>query len=115
MAVPDDVEVLVNSVEEFSENYFYSEKEGKKTIVLFCGVYNAFKPYRSGFEFEELNIGNMQSEENRRYCTPAVYLCEEDIKNLQFLVDSGVKVELRCVARDKPLDFRDMMKKITLP
>lgn len=115
MVVPSNIEVIVNSIEEFSTNYSYDEKEGKKTIVLFHDICNAIKAYSLGFKFEKLNIGHVQSEEDRKYCSPAVHLCKKDIEKLQFLVDSGVEVELRCVPRDKPLNFRDMRKKIMLP
>ena len=115
MAVPSDIEVVVNSVEEFSKNHSYNEKNGGKTIVLFCDVCDALKAYKFGFRFEKLNIGNVHSEEGRKCCTPTVYLCESDIEGLQFLIDSGVNVEFRCVPGDKPVDFRDLIEEHMLP
>jgi len=114
MAVPSDVEVIVNSIEEFTKNCSHYEKQGKKTIVLFYDIHNALKAYSFGFKFEKLNIGSAHSKKNRKYYSPAVYLCKEDIENLRFLVDSGVEVELRCIPRDKPLNFRDVIKKSKL-
>ncbi|MDO9528455.1 MAG: PTS sugar transporter subunit IIB [Syntrophales bacterium] len=114
MAVPSDIEVIVNSIEEFIENCSHYEKEGKKTIVLFYDICNALKAYNFGFKFEKLNIGSVQSEKNRKFYSPAVYLCKDDIENLRFLVESGVEVELRCIPRDKPLNFRDVAKKAGL-
>lgn len=114
MAVPNDIEVIVNSIEEFIKNCPNYKKQGKKTIVLFYDIDNALKAYTFGFKFQKLNIGCSQSKKNRKYYSPAVYLCEEDIENLRFLVDSGVEIELRCVPRDKPLNFRDLIKKSKL-
>ena len=111
MAVPSQIEVVVNGIQEFSKNHSYNEKEGKKTIVLFCNVCDALRAYRFGFRFEKLNVGNVHSEDGRKCCTPTVYLSEMDIEDLRFLVDLQVKVELRSLPRDKPVDFSDMIKK----
>ena len=43
----------------------------------------------------------------------SVFLSKEDITNIIQLVDAGVKVELRCMPRDKSLDFTEVMKGIT--
>ncbi len=114
MAVPNNIEVIVNTIEEFSKNYSRYEKEGKKTIVLFYKICNVLKAYHFGFKFEKLNIGSVKSETNRKFYSPAVYLCKEDIEDLRFLMESGVEVELRSVPRDKPLNFRDVIKKSRL-
>lgn len=114
MAVPSDIEVIVNSIEEFIKNCSHYRKEGKKTILLFYDIHNALKAYSFGFKFKKLNIGSARSDKNRKFYSPAIYLCKEDIENLRFLVDSGVEVELRCVPRDKPVNFSDVIKKFRL-
>ncbi len=111
MAVPSEIEVVVNSVEEFSENYSYCEKGGRKTIVLFCNVCDALKAYRSGFRFKKLNIGNVHRKLGAKQFIPAVHLSEKEVKDLQFLVDSGVNIKLMSLPADVPVDFRDVMKK----
>ncbi len=112
MAVPYDVEVLVYTVEEFSNARTHEESDGKRTIVLFENIIDVLKAYALNFRFDKLNIGNVHSEEGKICFTPSIFLNEGDVKDLMWLIDLGVEVEVRSVPRDKPIDFRDVAKKI---
>jgi len=45
--------------------------------------------------------------------TVAVSLSENNVKDLILLSDSGVKIEIRCVPRDSPIDFLEVIKKLS--
>jgi PTS system mannose-specific IIB component len=110
MAVPREVEVLVFRIDEFARTYTQLDAS-KKAIVLFSTIESAVKAYNLGFRFESLNIGNVYSENFRIRCAASILLSEKDISDIQSLTDMGATVECRCVPKDKPLDFRDVIKK----
>jgi PTS system mannose-specific IIB component len=110
MAVPREVEVLVFRIDEFARTYAQLDAS-KKAIVLFSTIESAVKAYNLGFRFESLNIGNVYSENFRIRCAASILLSEKDISDIQSLTDMGATVECRCVPKDKPLDFRDVIKK----
>lgn len=112
MAVPYDIEVIVFSVDEFSSDYRYGNNDGKRAIILFQNIADAFRAYRSGFRFGELNIGNIHFESDRICCSSSIYLNREDMADLEFLARDGVHIELRSVPRDRPVEFITVMKKI---
>jgi mannose/fructose/N-acetylgalactosamine-specific phosphotransferase system component IIB len=113
MAVPQNIEVLIYGVDEFSENYGNREDNKKKAIVLFGDIDDSLKAYKSGFHFNKLNIGNVHCGEDTICCATSIFLSKNDIMNIMSLIDLGVKVELRSVPRDKSRDFLDVMKGIT--
>ncbi|MBN2438538.1 MAG: PTS sugar transporter subunit IIB [Deltaproteobacteria bacterium] len=110
MAVPRGVKVIVCSVAEFSETYPFNRGRGPKTIVLFSKVSDALTAHRLGFLFDQLNIGNIYNEECKLCCTPAVLLSNDDIHDIIDLQDAGVKIELRQVPREKPIDLFEIVR-----
>ncbi|MBW2545288.1 MAG: PTS sugar transporter subunit IIB [Deltaproteobacteria bacterium] len=110
MAVPREIEMRVYSVEEFSRNLTYENYTGKKSIVLFSSIDDLLRAYRLGFRFDRLNIGNVHNGDC--VCRPAtsISLSENNVKDLMLLADSGVKIEIRCVPRDRPVDFLDALE-----
>ena len=113
MAVPHDIEVLIYGVDEFTEDYVNRKDNDKRTIILFSDINDSLKAYKSGFHFNQLNIGNVHCGEDTICCATSIFLSKDDIMNIMSLIDFGVKVELRCVPRDKSRDFLDVMKEIT--
>lgn len=114
MAVPYDIEVLVLTIDEFSQTSIHDGDDWKNTIVLFGNIIDALKAYELNFRFDKLNIGNVHSEEGKICFTPSIFLNERDVNNLMHLIDRGVEVEVRSVPRDRPIDFRDVAKEMKM-
>ena len=112
MAVPHDIELIVSSVEDFAANYSYRRDKGSNTIVLFSSIGDAFRAFKLGFRYDGLNIGNCYAEVCAKHCTTSVTLSDEDIHDIGILLEEGVKVELRRIPRDKPIDARKIMPMI---
>jgi PTS system mannose-specific IIB component len=110
MAVPREIDVLVKGVEEFAKTTPFHQGDGRKTIVLFSAVAPVRRAFELGFRFTKLNIGNIHNESYTICCTPSVLLSQDDIRDVMFLRDSGVRIELRRVPREKPLDFFDVVR-----
>jgi mannose/fructose/N-acetylgalactosamine-specific phosphotransferase system component IIB len=110
MAVPSGVRVIICGVAEFAETYPFSRGKGPKTIVLFGKISDALTARRLGFLFDQLNIGNIYNEECKLCCTPAVLLSDADIHDINSLRDAGVKIELRRVPREKPIDLFEIVR-----
>jgi len=109
MAVPREVEVLIYGVDEFGHTEMTLHDENVRTIVLFSGVNDVARAWEAGFRFKTLNIGNLYSENCKLQCSTSVCLADEDIAHTCFLLDSGVRVELRSIPSDRTVDFRDLL------
>lgn len=111
MAVPREIEMRVYSVEEFSRDLIYENYTEKRSIVLFSSIDDLLRAYRLGFRFDILNIGNVCDDGRVCQLTTSISLSEKNLKDLTLLADSGVKIEIRCVPRDRPVDFMEMVNK----
>ncbi|HPL97935.1 MAG TPA: PTS sugar transporter subunit IIB, partial [Smithellaceae bacterium] len=111
MAVPSHIEVNICTVEDFASHYSFARGKGKKTIVLFANIADALRAHELGFQFDKLNIGNINHEEYRVCCSPSVFLCDTEIDDiLKLLRVKGVAVELKRVPREKGMDIKDALR-----
>jgi len=111
MAVPSEIEVIISSVEDFVQNYTYTLGSGKNTIVLFSTIADAFDAFRRGFRFDRLNIGNIYNNEYKICCSTSVFLCDEEIKDLEDLLkETGVFVELQSVPKGRAVNIKEALK-----
>ncbi len=109
MAVPREVEVIINNVEDFASHFKFSKGKGRKAIVLFSVLADALRAFQLGFAFDKLNIGNVSCDECLKQCSPSVMLGEEDVKTIRILMDKGVNIDVRCVPREKPINIRELL------
>jgi mannose/fructose/N-acetylgalactosamine-specific phosphotransferase system component IIB len=114
MVVPSNIELYVFGIEEFSGSSSCKDWQFGRSIVLFESIGDAVRSYKLGFEFDTINIGNVHDDEGKCCLTSAIYLDRNDIEGLESLSDSGVRVEIKCMPRDRPVDFHDAVKKIKL-
>ncbi len=105
MAVPQQIETHIFGIEEFSQGDVHRKFLEEKSIILFQSVDDLLDAVQLGFGFKSLNIGNAFAETGVFHPTPSISLTEDHVKGLLCLADSGVKIELRCVPRDRPVDF----------
>ena len=110
MAVPSHIEVNICTVEDFASHYHFARGKGKKTIVLFSNIADALRAHELGFQFDRLNIGNINHEEYRVCCSPSVFLCDTEIDDiLKLLRVRGVAVEIKRVPREKAMVIIDSL------
>jgi len=110
MAVPREVEVVICGTREFAETHSFHQGSGQKTIVLFSTISDALAVYHLGYRFDKLNIGNVYNENCQLCCTPSVLLSDGDIRDISTLHGEGVRIELRRVPREKPVDFDNIIR-----
>jgi len=111
MAVPSEIELIINSVDDFAQNYIFAHDGGKKTIVLFSNIADVCRAFNLGFHFDKLNIGNIHNEEYKICCSPSVYLCDKEIRDIVTLLEkAGVVIELKRVPRERAINIREALK-----
>lgn len=110
MAVPQQIETHIYGIGEFSRGLSCEKYLEKKSIILFNSIDDLLRAYRLGFEFKSLNIGNVHNDNGVYQPTPSISLNEDSLRDLMSLTDSGVTVEMRCVPRDRPVDFMRAIK-----
>lgn len=111
MAVPSEMEVIITSVDDFVQNYTCTRGRGDKTIVLFSSIADACDAFKRGFRFDRLNIGNVYNNEYKVCCASSVFLCEDEITNLENLLkEPGVFIELQRVPKGRAINIKEALK-----
>ncbi|MBN2396862.1 MAG: PTS sugar transporter subunit IIB, partial [Deltaproteobacteria bacterium] len=112
MAVPQQIGTHIYGIGEFSRESAYRRYLEERSIILFNNIDDLLRAYRLGFRFESLNIGNVHANHGAYHPTPSISLSEDNVRGLSSLADSGVRIELRCVPKDRPVDFLRVVKKL---
>lgn len=111
LAVHSEIEVIISSVEDFARNYTFHRNGGKKAIVLFATIADAYRAYNLGFHFDKLNIGNIYNEEYKIGYGTSVFLCDTEISDLlKLLENEGVIIEVRRIPRERAVNIKDVLK-----
>lgn len=69
-------------------------------LVLFASCVDAMAAWRSGYEFNRLNVGNIHYGPGKRQLSPSVALSEDDEALLNEFISKGVTLDFRCVPND---------------
>jgi mannose/fructose/N-acetylgalactosamine-specific phosphotransferase system component IIB len=109
MAVPSEVEVTITTIDDFSHYYKNRNHNDQKTIVLFSSIGDVLRAVKLGFKFGRLNIGNVYNDNCKTHCSTSVLLGDNDIRDIKALLKAGIRMELQCIPRDKPVDIRRAM------
>ncbi|TFG93106.1 MAG: PTS mannose/fructose/sorbose transporter subunit IIB, partial [Syntrophobacterales bacterium] len=61
MVVPQQIEMHIYGIEEFSRGLVYKQYLEETSIILFESIDDLLRAYRLGFKFKTLNIGNVHT------------------------------------------------------
>jgi PTS system mannose-specific IIB component len=115
MAVPSDVEVRIHSVEDFVKYNTLREddiNDRVRSIILFSNVWDALRAYNLGFTYNKLNIGNIYNDECRQKLSACVLLSDQDVASIQSLLQRGVRIEMRRIPRERPLNMAEALNQL---
>ncbi|MCK9229477.1 MAG: PTS sugar transporter subunit IIB [Syntrophales bacterium] len=114
MAVPKEIELIVQSVEEFALGQpadGSDSTDARHTIILFSGIKDVLRAHRLGVRFESINVGNVQNSSYKKNMVGShLRLSDDEIDDLMTLVRLGVSVEIRSVPRDRPESFENAVQ-----
>ena len=78
-------------------------------MIIFSSPHDALMACESGMGCDSLNIGNINYTYGRKQVTPSISLSKDDVDDIRSLLKHGVKMDVRCVPREKPLDIMDVI------
>lgn len=108
---PSGVEVLCLGCEQAVEQWKQDEFGDGRVMVLFERLDVAKEAYAMGFEFEELNIGQVPGGEGRRLAVQTVSLSMDELEQLEWLEQQGVRVYFQALPPDKQTPLQDISAK----
>ena len=111
LAKPDGVRIAIRSVED-AITLLNNEKLKKlKVFVIVDTPLDALKIYEGIEETPDLNIGGVQSREDRTELVKAVYFNDQELESLDAIVDRGIHASVRLVPSDSEVLIKDLRVK----
>lgn len=108
MAVPTyDVDIV--RVQDVQETL---DRKDDSVLLIFKDVDAAYRAFKNGLQLEELNVGAVQSNKDRKSVVQGVSLSKEEYKKLVKMKDSGVDVFLQPIPENNPVSIESIEKKI---
>jgi mannose/fructose/N-acetylgalactosamine-specific phosphotransferase system component IIB len=111
MAVPPHLQVRICSVDGFDTQTGCGGTEENNVILLVTNPGDLLRLREKGFVFDAVNLGGMRHAEKKKEYSRSIFLDEKDISDFVKLKELGVKVEVRMVPSDKPVDLFECLHK----
>lgn len=105
MACPQNCKLSVLSVGKACENLKSRKYEGEKIFIVVKSPETLKELYDAGYEFTEVNVGNMAKKKEARRIKETVYITEQDQQNFNYLAHKGIKFVACMVPNDPVIDF----------
>ncbi|MFP5257492.1 MAG: PTS sugar transporter subunit IIB [Acidobacteriota bacterium] len=100
LAIPGGVDIVFLAVAELAGYFSRAPLDFGEALILFASCRDAQAAYEHGFDFANLNLGNLHYAPGKRQVCPHVALSKEDESCLDFFRDKGVRLDYRCVPGD---------------
>lgn len=107
MAVPQK-EVDIVRLNEISETI---NKVDDKVMLIFKDVQSAYKVFKDGFLFPEINVGAIQDNKDRKSVIQGVSLSKEEFGMLKEIQNQGVNVFLQPIPENDATKLSSIEKK----
>ncbi len=93
MALPETVELSVNTVEDLPAEL--ERSAGHSTMVLLRGIQDLECALECGAKFNRVTLGNVHAAPERSRVTDSVYLSEEEVRTLARLKTNEIEIEIQ--------------------
>jgi PTS system mannose-specific IIB component len=100
LAIPDGVAIVFLPVAALAGYFSHSPLDLPEALILFASCRDAQAAYEYGFDFANLNLGNLHYAPGKKQVCPHVALSKEDESCLDFFRGKGVRLDYRCVPGD---------------
>ena len=114
MAAPPGVEVKILNVADAAKQFESNEFANKNIFILFKNIDMAYKAYKAGVKYTDLQLGGIPNEAGKKMIFTAISLGQEEIRQLNEMNEDGVNIELHIVPEEPAMSFEAAVKKYNL-
>lgn len=111
-AAPPDVKVNVISIDkliEVSTNPLLTAST--RAMLLFTNPTDVRRVVDAGIPISAINIGAMSYRNGKKMITSTIAVDQTDINDFMYLYNKGIKMEIRKVISDTPIDLIELLNK----
>ncbi len=109
MAVPESIELRVETVEGAARTLAESGADPRRVLVLAPGPAEVLRLLERGAVFTDVNVGGLHHTAGRVQLGKAIFLSEDDKDALRRIARRGVALEGRALPGDRPDDILELL------
>ncbi|MDR2426691.1 MAG: PTS sugar transporter subunit IIB [Endomicrobium sp.] len=115
MAVPSNVELEIETVEDVSVNALYGKYDRTKTMFLFSNPSDVLDMIENGVGIKSVNVGGMHFSDGKKQLLCNLSVDNKDVEALEKIHHKGIEIEGRILPDDDRIDvFRIIEKECAL-
>jgi fructoselysine and glucoselysine-specific PTS system IIB component len=109
MAAPSGVKLVIKSMEDSVANIKAGKTDKYNLFILLESIEDAYRLTEEVPEIKFINLGGIKSASDKRQISKAIFVSDKDCDLLRKMNDKDVKLEIRMVPDEKPLNAMDLI------
>ena len=110
--VPGGLQTMVCTITETAELLSGEDSLRDKTIVLVKDPKAVMDIVKKGYIPGSINLGGLHFNDQRKKYLPYVYLNDEEVKQIHWLLDKGISMYCQDIPTGKKYDVRDVVGEV---
>ncbi len=109
MAAPSGVKLVIKSMEDSIANIKAGKTDKYNLFILLESIEDAYRLTKEVPEIKFINLGGIKSASDKRQISKSIFVSDQDCDLLRKMNDKDVKLEIRMVPDEKPLNAMDLI------
>lgn len=109
LAVPAHLRISCCSIQEAARCSRVGEWDADRVLLLFANANDAALWVEAGGTCPSINVGGLHYAPAKTQVSTALFLNHEDLRVFQQLQRKGIRLEVRALPLDPPLDFWELL------
>ena len=110
LALPESVFLEVLSVAQAAQHPALAGSCESRALILAPGPHEVLNLLKNGAKFKQVNVGGLHYTAGRVQLGKAIFLSEEDKRDLREISRCGVRLEGRALPGDREIDLLEMIE-----
>lgn len=109
LAKPSGVKLVIKNIEDSIKALNSGVTDKYKLFIVVGSIKDAYRIAKEVDEINSINLGGIKSIPEAKQISKAIFVTEEDIKDLKELNEKGVEIEIRQVPNDSKINAIDLI------
>ncbi len=109
MAAPSGVKLVIKSMEDSVANIRAGKTDKYNLFILLESIEDAYRLTEEVPDIKFINLGGIKSASDKRQISKAIFVSDKDCDLLRKMNSKHVKLEIRMVPDEKPLNVMDFI------
>ncbi|MDR2860290.1 MAG: PTS sugar transporter subunit IIB [Elusimicrobiota bacterium] len=109
LAVPNTVDLEINTVEDITKSILANAYEKFDTMIIAAKPVDILYMVEKGANFKSVNVGGMHYAKDKSEILPNVFADEDDIKALTEISKKGIELEGRVLPLDERINISEVL------